>query len=268
MDHGGPWYTIQPGGQRIARGNWNNVRMHRADNKRWAEWEFYCAAGSTIRVHRAYVDSIWNTPVANTGSHGNAHPIANKPVQEHWRTSGFTDANLVFVDTIWGNVASGDEIYRMTWTDSMPGSPCRGLSKTEVQTVATRYLECCMTPLATQTYLRFAPVTSDHTHPFYATPIVVDLTYAAARLMMEATGEQTEIEAGSLIYGGLNDVARDWTTASGHQTHRTGTDIDFDTSVDSQGRWDRMIRAGTRAGFTLCQVHNRNHVHCYARPYR
>lgn len=267
MDFGGPWYVIQPGGLRVAKGQWNNVRMHRADNKRWATWEFYCAAGSVTRVNKAHVDSLWNTAVVNTGAHGGAHPLASKPVQEHWKTSGLSDANLVFVDTIWGNVASGDEVYRMAWTDSMPGSACFGLSKTEVQTVATRYLECCMTPLTAQSYLRFATVTSDHTYPFYATPTVVSRTYVAARYINDLVGEQTEIEAGSLIYGGLNDVGRDWTINSGHATHRTGTDMDFDTSVDTQARWDRMIRAGVRAGFRLCQVHNRNHVHCFDRLY-
>jgi hypothetical protein len=64
------------------------------------------------------------------------------------------------------------------------------------------------------------------------------------------------------VYGGINDVNRNW--APPHNTHRVGTDVDFDGNADSQRVWDRVILAGQRGGgFARCEVHNRNHVHCY-----
>jgi hypothetical protein len=269
MDHGGPWYVAQPGGERIDRGQWNNALMQSTNsaNKRWAEWEFYCQqVGPAFRINRAKVDSLWNTAVANTGGHGTVHALANKPVQEHWRTSGFTDANRVFIDTIWGNVASGDEIYRMAWTDSTPGSPCYGGSKVEVQTVATRWLECCMTPVTAKPYLTLVPPESNHSYPFYALPGVEGLIYLAAELMSVNMGTTIELEAVGLIYGGVNDTRNTW--APPHNTHRTGTDVDFDIpGPDNQRAFNQMIRIGQRGIFRRCQIDNRNHVHCFARLY-
>ena len=268
MDHGGPWYVAQPGALRNSKGNWSRYEMHGADNKRWATWEFYCNAGGTItRVDRAKVDSLWNSPVANTGGHlPTEHTTATKPVQEHWLTSGFTNQNRVFVDTIWGNIASGDEIYRMAWTDSMPSSPCYGLSMTEIQTVATRYLECCMTPLTLRPSFIFATIDSDHGYPFYMNPLYVARSYLTADYAAVSVGEAIEIEAGSLIYGGLNDVRHNWQRP--HQFHRTGADLDLDNQGDDDQRKLGLIRdAGHRAGFRSCFVETRNHVHCNAQSY-
>jgi hypothetical protein len=65
--------------------------------------------------------------------------------------------------------------------------------------------------------------------------------------MSETLGENIEIEAGVLVYGGVNDILRTSDWAPAHWTHRTGTDIDFDVvGANNLAKFDQMIRAGER----------------------
>ena len=127
-----------------------------------------------------------------------------------------------------------------------------------------------MTPLTLRPSFTWGQITSDHGYPFYMDPVYIAQTYTTTELAAAATGGPIEIEAGSLLYGGLNDVFHDWRRP--HRFHRTGTDVDIDTpGANDQRKLGLLRRAGEMAGFRACVVEpdaSVDHVHCYGKIYR
>lgn len=278
-----PLYIVQPGGE-YRNGQWDNYYMLGASNRIRYLWSFVCVVGGTqTLLSRAFVDSIWNTPVLNTGGHQNAHP-ANKPVQQHARTRGLSAFDpawpaypSLFADTIYGNIASGDEWYNMRWTDSTAGSPCQGQGKTETRPVATGYGWWFMTPMTTRPTLIVLAPTSDHDNLGYVEPLVEALSYRLGELYATDTLPGTlTVTAATLRFGGLNDVSNNWSyRPDGHQFHRIGQDVDF--RARTKALQDEIIRLSllpgakvARDSFAVCEAHPKrtpNHVHCQLRRY-
>ncbi len=108
-------------------------------------------------------------------------------------------------------------------------------------------------------------ITSHHTSIFKATKLATALAYATATIYQQNYKDVLKVNAASTPGGGRNDVKGNWGTP--HDTHRSGTDVDFNP-MDGD-RLD-VIAAGQAAGFRTCVEHfndndrttNKKHVHC------
>jgi hypothetical protein len=232
------------------------------------EFTFYCYDYSTAQwtqLLNVTVNDVSQQSFAGTGGHGTAH-TGTKPVG-HWKPrTGNSTADGRFPSTYTSGVASGDEELDLTFTAHDASSPCAGLQTTNFFYNAVRYRGLQL--LTAQGGLTISAISSNHTSIYYATPGAIASAYRAQVFYDSMTNhtDHLRVNAASLIYGGINDVTNNW--APPHRTHRIGTDVDFDGNADTQRVWDRVSLAATRGGgFRRCEVHNRNHVHCYARLY-
>ena len=232
------------------------------------EFTFYCfdfSTGQWTQLLNVTVSDISQQSIAGTGGHGTAH-TGTKPVG-HWKPrTGNSQADGRFPSTYTSGIASGDEELDLTFTAHDAGSPCNGLATTNFFNNAVRYRG--LTLLTAQDGLTISPISSNHTSIYYATAGAIASAVRAQAFYDSMTNhtDHLRVNAASLVYGGINDVSNNW--GPPHRTHRIGTDVDFDGSADTQRIWDRVMLAGTRGGgFRRCEVHNRNHVHCYARLY-
>ena len=244
-------FVIRPGGGRYTLN---------APNTRQITWSFYCydwdtnrwVAQQSVRVNRAR-----QVAIANTGGHGTRHNLDTKPVGR-WSPESSTAFASTFTSTITSGIAAGDEVVQFETTVNDAGD-CQGEVVFEALS-ATRW-----PGLVLMTGLQMAPISSNHTSVYYATPQMAQQAIAANNFYREAAGAAFTVTAAALIYGGINDVRFNWTNP--HVTHRVGTDLDIDGSADTPRVWNRLIAAGRRAGFAKCEPHNGNHVHCYAVQY-
>ena len=249
-----------------------------APNEVTVVWGFFCIDPFTGEVQQLFdvtVHDISNKARAETGGHLSAHPLAAKPVGTWDPQSGRTGADGTFRTRYRSREASGDEEVWLRYTANDAGSACAGQTAEGVDFIGVRYPG--LVPIEAVNGIYYDNITSDHNTVFYATPETVEATYRAALfyLLLTATDDEEGIEplrinAASLIFGGLNDVNRNW--APPHSTHRVGTDVDMDGKAGPAGDnprvWNKVQLAARAAGFPLCQVHDRNHVHCYHRLYR
>lgn len=219
-------------------------------------WSFYCYNFSNdtwVRLNQLDIHDAFQEAQANSGGHGGRHPLPAKPVGT-WNPKTGATSGGVFTSTFTAGVASGDELITFKTTVHDPGD-CQGPTDFYALS-ATRFRG-----LQLLTGHVFGTITSDHASVFYATGALAGHATAANGFYRQAAGASFTVTAASLIYGGINDVNFNWRPP--HQLHRVGTDLDIDGSADNQRVWDRLIRAGARGGFRRCEVHNRNHVHCY-----
>lgn len=240
-------FTVRPGGGRATLNAPNTLQM---------TWRFYCynwttnqwVAQQSVRVNRAR-----QRAVANSGGHLGGHSLPAKPVGT-WNPSTSGGFISSWVSTITGGIASGDEIVTFETTVQDAGD-CQGETVFEALS-ATRW-----PGLIELTGLVRAAITSNHSNVYYATPQMAQHALAAHNFHRELTGTSFSITAGALIYGGINDVNNNW--GPPHSTHRIGTDLDIDGPGNTPRIFNPQIAAGRRGGFARCEVHNRNHVHCY-----
>ncbi len=232
------------------------------------EFTFYCfnfSTGVWEQLFNVTVNDIVQQSMANTGGHGTTH-TGTKPKGRWNPRTGNSAADGRFPSTYTSGVAAGDEELDLTFTPHDAASPCNGLTTTNFFYNAIRYRGLSL--ITAQGGLTLSPISSNHTSIYYATAGAAASAYAAQTFYDSLTNhlDHLRVNAASTIYGGINDVGNNWRPP--HATHRIGTDVDFDGNADTQRVWDRVILAGTRGGgFRRCEVHNRNHVHCYARLY-
>ena len=224
-------------------------------------WSFFCYDFNTntfIQLNQVRINNAKQEAIAGTGGHLALHSLPAKPVAT-WAPANSAGAFVrTWTSTVTAGIASGDERVLLPSTVQDPDSDCRGEVQFEASS-ATRYNG--LNPL---TGLRLAPITSNHASVYYATSQMQAHATAANRVYRALTAPDSAnftVTAAGLIYGGINDVLNNWRNP--HVTHRVGTDLDIDGPADNQRVWDRLIAAGRRGGFALCEVHNRNHVHCY-----
>lgn len=221
-------------------------------------WSFYCYSYTTDRWVRQYqvdIADAFQEALENSGGHGSRHNIDTKPVGRWNPRTGSTSGTGTFTSTFTSGIAAGDELITFKGTINDAGD-CQGPAEFYALS-ATRY-----NGLQQLQGFLYGAITSDHPSVFYATPTMAAHAQAADGFYAQITrGPRFVVTAASLVYGGINDVNRNWTNP--HVTHRIGTDLDIDGSADNPAVWDRLIRAGHRGGFRRCEVHNRNHVHCY-----
>lgn len=242
--------------------------MGGADPTAGRAFTFFCYNGSTgqwTQMMNVTVNEMQQSTTAGTGGHGTAHS-GTKPKGTWQPATGNTASDGRFVSTYTAGIASGDEQMDLTWTVHDTGNPCTGRTATRPFYNAVRYQG--LQQLTAQGGLTLSPIGSNHTSVYYATPDAIAAAYRSQAYYDNLTNhtDHLRVNAASLIYGGINDVLNNWTKP--HATHRIGTDVDFDGRADSQRVWDQVTLAATRGGgFKYCEIHNRNHVHCYARRY-
>lgn len=260
-----------------------------ADSTQTVGWTAFCRTGPGDLIPMDMrVDSIDQAPIAGTGGHLFDHQ-GQKP-RGSWDPRSGNSVATVFPTVYTARHASGDERIRFTYEITDPNAPpeCRGATVDTTFMNGVRYPsdgfelihEAQLVELVEGVNgIVFDAITSNHTSVFYLT--------AAARLATNNTADYFSrhysqhglfrVNAASLVFGGLNDISFNWSTAPlGHKTHRIGTDVDIDiidfdgssADRDSKFYWDLLIEAGTMGGkFLLCEIHNRNHVHCYHQRY-
>ena len=229
-----------------------------APNTITINWSFYCYDFATDQWKQLFQVDILDAlqeAIENTGGHGTRHSLPAKPVGRWNPKTGTTSGAGIWTSTFTSGIASGDELITFK-TNVRDEGDCKGNVEFYALS-ATRYRG-----LQELQGFPFGTITSDHASVFYATATMAGHASAADGFYSAATGgTRFVVTAASLIYGGINDVNRNWTNP--HVTHRIGTELDIDGSSDTQPVWDRLMRAGRRGGFARCEVHNRNHVHCY-----
>ncbi len=237
--------------------------MENAPNQVTVRFSFFCISDVITQLFDVTVDDLRQDARNNTGGHGTAH-VGEKPVGR-WNPNTGAPSAGIFTTTYTSEIASGDELMLLSWTAHDVGSDCEGLSTLSFAFTATRFLG--LQRVTGTANLTFGAITSDHSDIFYATPNTAQRTQRAARNFFALRRAAMRLNAASLVFGGINDIANNW--ASPHRFHRIGTDVDIDGPADNATIFQQLILAGQAAGFRLCEVHNRNHVHCYgnARPY-
>lgn len=224
---------------------------------------FYCNGRQVTGVR---VDSVVQRDSERpSGSHGSRHAPVSKPYGRWLTRSGATGTDGWFWSQYESNIASGDERILVYFVDTNPSSPCRGGRLTGVWRAAVSLRG--LVPLQRNNgKYNFGAVTSDHAEIFYMQPGYQAKTNATADFYRESFGGTLTVNAGSLPFGGIADVNRNWNPP--HSTHRIGTDLDIDGGADNARVFQRLILAGERGGgFAKCEPHNGNHVHCYGRRY-
>ena len=227
-------------------------------------WSFFCydfGTNTFIQLNQVRINNAKQEAIPNTGGHLGLHSLPAKPVAS-WAPANSAGAFVrTWTSTVTAGIASGDERVLLPSTVQDPDSDCRGEVQFEASS-ATRY-----TGLNLLTGLRLAPITSNHASVYYATSQMQQHAVAANQFYRASTPDSVNftVTAAALIYGGINDVVNNWRAP--HTTHRVGTDLDIDGSSDTPRVWNRLIAAGRRGGFALCEVHNQNHVHCYDTRY-
>jgi hypothetical protein len=198
-----------------------------------------------------------------SGGHGSRHVPVSKPYGRWLTKSGVSGGDGWFWSQYEANIASGDERILVYFHNQVAGNPCNGRRLTGIWRAAVNVRG--LVPLRASQNYSFGPTTSDHTNIYYMRPEYVGMTERAAAYYRESFGQNLVVTAGSIPFGGIADVSRNWNPP--HSTHRIGTDLDIDGSADNARVWQRLILAGQQAGFAHCEPHNRNHVHCYGRRY-
>jgi hypothetical protein len=254
---------LHPSGQRTV--------FFTSDTLEVIRWRFFCPTTPVTQLFNVMVQDVSQRAIAGTGGHGLSH-IGAKPVARHKRQTAQTPPDGFFFDTLVAERAAGDEVLSIRYVADDQGSPCRGQIQTQEFFTATRVE--ALEQLQPQANMPLNVISSDHSDLYWMVPQAVPQVYAAANNYVAVAGGVLTVTAATLPFGGLQDVPNTWSTVSptgqviGHNTHRVGTDVDYDGPGDNQRVWRRIIRAGRRAGFLNCEVHGRSHVHCYAALYR
>jgi hypothetical protein len=223
-------------------------------------WSFYCYNYSTNMWQQQFLVTINNAfqkAVANTGGHLSVHSLPAKPIGT-WDPHNGATSGGVFSTKYTAKVASGDEEIHFDAVVNDDPSPCKGPVEFLSES-ATRVRGLVQITSARVTY---ETITSDHSSVFYATPTSAARIDPTAIFYDSIQHQTMRVNAASLPFGGVNDVNHNW--APPHSLHRVGKDVDIDGSADTQRIWDKLIKAATTGGgFRSCEVHDRNHVHCY-----
>lgn len=238
--------------------------MENAPNQVTVQFTFFCISDRITQLFDVTVNSLTQEAIDNTGGHRTAH-AGEKPVGTWDPDEGQTTSLGTFTTTYTSQITAGDEFMRLDWTAHDAGSDCEGLSTVSVARIGVRFGG--LVRVAGTAELFFDVITSDHFDVYFATPRAAARTHNAARNFFAASGARMRLNSGSLVFGGIYDIDNNW--AQPHRFHRIGTDMDIDGPADTPTIWEQLILAGQTAGFRLCEVHNRNHVHCYGndRPY-
>jgi hypothetical protein len=118
-----------------------------------------------------------------------------------------------------------------------------------------------------RTNMTLDAITSEHYDVFYIQAEMQPLLDSLAATLSSEYTERLKLNAMSLIYGGINDVANNWAERN-HRYHRWGTDADLDwasnpVSVDSLKLLGKLAEV---TGFQHCPEEG-DHVHCYVTAY-
>jgi hypothetical protein len=213
----------------------------------------------------AQVSSVAHSAIDGSGGHGSvSHGV--KPHGRSQPSSGSTDPDGYFRTTYSSGLAAGDEKLSVAWTATGGPPECVGVSAVDTYYHATRWTG--LVRHSSSPYLTFASISSEHGDIYYVTPDTDTRTLWAAEAWFDNTNGQTlQLNASSLLFGGINDYRNNW--GPPHQSHRTGADVDMDgipgPTGDTPRIWDQLIQiAELEGGFRRCDVHSRNHVHCYS----
>jgi hypothetical protein len=279
---------IPPAGGRATR--WVN------NTSTWTSGFTCTIGGVTTRIMGWQRDSIVNIARINpanratgafvpTGGHGAAH-TSPKPVGSWSPRNGVADATGRVRSTFTSERAAGDEYVVEYWRITDPSDPCY---QATIDGPGQRGREFwCRMGIRFRGLVRLAadsnlsiPTTwsSNHDDLFYVTPSVRTATRRAGMNYQRLTSalpsgpQAMTVNAASLKFGGINDVDNNWShLPNGHNTHRTGEDVDVDGVNDTPAVHRRLALAAQRAGFERCDPHGPrgapNHVHCYWTLYR
>lgn len=232
--------------------------MENAPNEVTVEFSFFCISDEITQLFDVTIDELSQEAIDETGGHRGGHS-GEKPIGAWDPDQGPATASGTFTTTYTSNIAAGDELMQLFWTANDAGSDCEGLSTLSEALIGVRYGG--LQRVAESANLFFDVTTSDHFDVYFATPSTAARTQTAASNFAALSGAPMRLNSASLVFGGLYDIADNW--APPHTTHRIGTDMDIDGPSDTPTIWEQLILAGQAAGFRLCEVHNRNHVHCY-----
>jgi hypothetical protein len=232
-------------------------------------WDCIIGGVNYGRIQNVSVSGVNNIPLDGTGGHTGAH-AGQKPGGNNNPSHGVTDGAGFFTTTYTATEVSGDEQMDVNWSTSDQASACVGFGGTDTYFHATRWQGLArMTGTAD---LVFAPIQSQHSSVYYATPTVASMAQKAGAAYRSAThgANPLIVNAASLVYGGLEDINNNWSPP--HATHRIGTDVDFDglagPAGDTPRVWALVKKAAINGGgFKVCDIHNKNHVHCYGYVY-
>jgi hypothetical protein len=219
------------------------------------------------------VDSLKIMSVANTGGHKDAGHASAKPKGESSRYAGHSTSMGEWPFVYSADSTSGDEhlLFYYTIYDSNQPAFCRGPKSPFPPFIfAKRWYSFTLEQITSRDGLSYPTPTSQHFDINYATPGTAEKTYQVAELyrLNYPTGT-VRLTAATLIFGGLQDVANNWTgehapQGMGHIRHRIGTDVDLNAALGGGG-YERLKAIGdacVSAGF-IHQIDEGNHRHCY-----
>lgn len=250
-------------------------------------FQFFCIVnGTAFQLMEVTVDSIPQSRATDTGGHIDEEHTGLDSVGR-WHSFDPPDGVVrdgIFEARYTTNEVSQDEEMRFHYTVDEAGSPCEGDKVVVTLRTGTRLLDksselAPLTRIPDTPELFFGPLTSGHFDTYFLLPETIDkLNRTAAAFVRSGmpahvgsgSYDSLRVNAGSLVFGGLYAVCQapntryDAIACGGHRSHRIGTDVDLDWLEDDRQVWDQIIEAGVnKGGFRKCEVHNRNHVHCY-----
>lgn len=228
-------------------------------------WNCYIGGIDYGRIKNVTVGNITNNALEGSGGHTGSH-LSPKPFGTTDPFTGATDGDGFFTTAYTATDISGDESMDVDWSTTDQSSECVGFAGTDRYWHATRWDG--LSRLTASPDFTFGPIASHHDDIYYAAAGMDTRVHKAAKAYSLAFhgANALTVTAASLVYGGLEDVAFDWSEP--HQLHRTGADVDFDGAADNHKIWDPLIKIATRSGpFRKCEVHSRNHIHCYTTQY-
>ncbi len=226
---------------------------------------FNSSTGRFEQVLDVEVVELNADPIFCTGGH--THAVEDKPVTRYEPNHGITSADGTFETTANPPNAAGDEIQHIVWVPRE--GPSQGDTITSRSLHANRVTpEQPLERVAVSGGMVLDGITSDHLDVFYIVPAMQPLLDELNRIMNERHANPLKLNAMSLIYGGINDVANNWAERF-HRFHRWGTDADLDRASNpvSMDSIRLLARMGERAGFPRCAAES-DHVHCYLEIYR
>lgn len=261
FDSPAPFYTILPSGthtpdlERLATGT---------DTVMMASFYASCYYGGRWNTMTDWImDSIKVQSINDTGGHITSGHIGAKPksVVEPLASRTRPDPTTGAFDfAYYADSTAGDEDLLFYYT--VNDGNCPGPS-TGDYLMAKRWPGFVKIPESDS--LTYGTITSQHFDIFFARQAVSDATLNVVGIYRKARPNASlRLTAGNLIYGGLQDVNRNWRKP--HNRHRIGTDVDLNAAPGGGGvdKLNDIMDACTRAGFERAQLESGlDHAHCF-----
>lgn len=260
-DHPSPDVTVAPSGLRL------QAIVARDSSFRGSFNTFCYYNGQFHQMTDFVVDSLKIRVTANTGGHIDGGHLGAKPKGRSTRTTGRSDALGEWPFTYYADSTAGDDqlLFYYTVYDTDEPAFCRGPKPAEPPFIFAKRYSQNLVRIDAQNGIAHGTITSQHFDIFYASGSTSAKTQEAARLyQLNYPSSLLRLTAATLIYGGLQDVNRNWRAP--HIRHRIGTDVDLNAAPGGGGseRLRAIKAACNRAGFfSAIEESGRDHIHCF-----